>query len=619
MLLTLLSALAASQGVVNPQITVDQFGWQQGAKKVAVFADPINGQNADRHWTPGPVFEVCRAKDDSVAFKGKLAAWNDGKVSEIAGDRVWFAGFTSVKEPGTYYLFDPKTEQRSYPFRIADDVYGKVLVDAERMFYYQRSGTPILAKFGGQWNHPGGHMGPGQDSEAHLSQNGQDMGMPRNVLGGWYDAGDPNKYVPFLESTIFNLLWAYERNPKAFGDANNIPESGNGVPDILDEAKWELDWVLKMQDPDGGVHNRNADRTYNMPLGPWSVDVQPRFYTAKTTWATAVAAASFARASREFAPFGKVYIGYSAKLKAAALSACGYLEKHPTMDPADGKDGDSKLAAAGGDSNPNADRRDRIYAAAELFKTTGDPKFGAYVEKWATDIDATNENGLHPFKNNWVDPLNHHALTQALFVYSTTPGANDAIVQRFKQAIRSTAESIRTATGGPDDPYLCYHFADHYCWGSNQSKGSWGRILLMAIDLGVAPEHDAEYKDIVAGYVHFIDGRNPLSWCYLTNMGHAGASHSVMRPFHKWFGSMPAGPDGQKPAPAPGFLVGGPNKAFSVPWIKPPYGEPAMKAYKDWDASWNNERQASEASWEVTEPAIYYQAGFVLILSSLMR
>src|SRR5579862_2915077 len=171
MLLTLLTAFLADP---NPQITIDQFGWKPDAKKVAVFADPVEGQNADRHWTPGPVFEVCRSSDEGVVLKGRLTPWHDGQVSKLAGDRVWFADFTAVKEPGTYYLFDPKTEQRSYPFKIGNNVYDAVLTDATRMFYYQRSGTPIPAKYGGQWNHTGGHMGPGQDAEAHLTQRGQD-------------------------------------------------------------------------------------------------------------------------------------------------------------------------------------------------------------------------------------------------------------------------------------------------------------------------------------------------------------------------------------------------------------------------------------------------------------
>ena len=592
-----------------PTIHVDQFGWRPNDPKVAIFADPQKGQNAGAYFNPGLNFEVRNAKDDSVAFRGKLTSWNDGAVSELCGDRVWHADFSALKTPGTYVVVDPKTKARSFKFKIGDDVFADVLVDATRVFYYQRAGTPIPKKYGGAWNHPGGHLGKAQDKEAQYSQNGKALGSPRDVSGGWYDAGDPNKSVPFLEATMFNLLWAVDRNPAAFGDDTNIPESGNGIPDILDECRWELDWVLKMQDKDGGVHNRNGNRTYAGPPGPWSTDTQERFYTGTTTWATAIAAATFAHASRSFAMYDKAY---SAKMLAAAQLCWSYLDAHPKMEPADGKDGD-KLAAADGSCTANGDVRHRIYAAAELFKTTGEAKYSRFVAKNAADIEHTNENGMQPLGSHVVDALNHMSLTQALFTYSTTPNADETVVNGFKAALRNSAEGIRQATGGKDDPYLAYTLADHYCWGSNQGKGYWARILVMAADLNVEPTRSDEYLRIAEGYVHYLHGRNALSWCYLTNMGKNGASRSVMRPYHKWFGTMPFGPDGKRPAPAPGFLVGGPNKFFSVDLIKPPYGEPAMKAYKDWDLAWNTERNSNEASWEITEPAIYYQASYISI------
>jgi hypothetical protein len=262
------------------------------------------------------------------------------------------------------------------------------------------------------------------------------------------------------------------------------------------------------------------------------------------------------------------------------------------------------------------DNRDRIYAAAELFKTTGEKAYSTFVARGAMDFDATNENGMQPLKTHWVDALNHMGLTQGLFIYAQTPGADPTVANAFKEAIRNTAESIRTQTGGKDDPYLCYMNPDHYCWGSNQCKGYWARVLIMAADLNVAPDHTADYRSLVEGYFHNIHGVNPLGWCFLTNMTRDGASHSVIRPYHKWFGSMPNDANGEHPLPPPGYLEGGPNVAFSVKWISPPYGEPAMKAFKDWDGSWNDEHKATENSWEITEPAIYYQAAYVLMLSS---
>jgi endoglucanase len=622
-----LSVLVAAQvaradgEAVTPQITIDQFGWLPRSRKVAILAEPVRGQNASVAYRPGPVFEVRRQADGTVVHRGNLKPWNGGKVSDLAGDRVWYADFSDVRAPGDYDLVDPKNHVRSSPFRISEDIYRPVLRDSVRTFYYQRSGMPILARYGERWHHPGGHLGPNQDRAAHLAQGGKDLDRPRDLLGGWFDAGDLNKYVPYLESTLFDLFWAYELHPRAFGDDTNIPESGNGVADLLDEVKWELDWLLKMQDTDGGVFNRVAGRRYDNGPDPPGSDTQPRFYTAKTTWATATAAASYAHAARVYDPLERKFPGYADRLRAAARRAWTYLEAHPNMDPADGTDGDANLAATPAGSNPNADRRSRVYAAAELFKTTGDPTFKAYVDRRAPDVAATSDNGLHPFGDgHQVDPLNHLALTQALFLYATTPGATPAVTKPFRDALARTAEAIRGATGGPDDPYLAYHYEGHYCWGSNQCKGRWGRVLLMATALNLNPAQQPAYREIMAGYLHFIHGRNPLSLCFLSNMDHAGGDRCVTEIYHSWFrdGSPLYDGRGSRYGPAPGYLAGGPNKFFSVDWISPPHGEPPMKAYRDWNGAWNARRQANEASWEITEPAIYYQAVYTLLLSQFV-
>lgn len=598
---------------VSSLITVDQFGWTPSSKKIAVLADPIEGQNSNLAFIPAPKFQICQESDGKVVFTGSTSSWYNGLVSSLAGDRVWFADFSDFKEPGRYYLLDPSNNVRSYPFSIGDDVYRKVAIDAARTYYYQRANVEIPAKYGGKWTQPASHVGEGQDRAALLTKEGQADATPRNVTGGWYDAGDPNKYVPFLSTTMFNLFLAYETNPSAFGDDTNIPESGNGASDLLDHLKYELDWLLKMQDDDGGVFNRNGDKTYSAGSGPWSSDIQPRFYTSKTTWATATATATFAHASRIFAGESKAFPDYAEKLKAAALKGWAYLEKHPKMDPASGEDG-GKLAAAGAGSNENGDRRERLYAAAELWRTTGDAKFKTIFEAGAKPtqekIDATSENNLHPLKGT-VDPLNAQSMTQALFVYCQSKEADPVIAEPFKKSLSATSKMILGNTAGKEDPYLAYHLSDHYCWGSNANKGYWGRILVMATALDLDKEKQPKMREVAEGYLHFLHGRNPLGLCYLSNMGADGASNSIQHPYHHWWSSIHEA--------APGYLAGGPNKFFSVMWIKPPYGEPPMKAYKDWDGAWNAEHNANENSWEVTEPAIYYQASYLLLLSFAMK
>lgn len=172
-LLIVANTAHSDDGVVTPQITIDQFGWLPRAGKVAILADPVKGQNAGRTYRPGPGFEIRREADGTVAYRSATRPWNQGKVSELAGDRVWFAEFSDLRTAGAYYVLDPTNGVRSFSFRIGEDVYKQVLRDSVRVFYYQRSGTPITEKNGGVWHHPGGHLGRDQDRAARYTQSGK--------------------------------------------------------------------------------------------------------------------------------------------------------------------------------------------------------------------------------------------------------------------------------------------------------------------------------------------------------------------------------------------------------------------------------------------------------------
>lgn len=612
----------AAAPTVSEQIMVDQFGWRAGApRKVAVFANPVKGQNAAHAYTPGPTFQIRRVADNTIVFTGNVAPWHNGDINPQSGDRAWWGDFSALRTPGHYVVFDPQNNLQSYNFAIRDDVYHGVLQASLRTFYYQRCGLAITAATGGQWTHEACHVGAGQDRSAQLLRGGKPQGQPRDVSGGWHDAGDYNHYVPFLTTTMWNLMMAYELHPAAFDDDEGIPESHNGVPDVLDEVKWELDWLLKMQLDDGSVCNRVVALTYNIGDNP-AHDVQPRYYTPPTTWATAVFAAVTAHGARLYPAFEKAYPGYAARLRDAAEKAWAYLEQHPAMLPADGQDGAGQTASAPGSSDAHTDKRLRILAAAELFKTTGNARYGTFFETNYADKDGTSDNGSQPFASNSFDPSRTQDLNQACYVYATAPGANPAVVSRIKETLRNSLESnLVPAYQKGDDPYRAYMWDGHYCWGSNQLKANWALLAVMAAQLNVNPAHTPLYRELAEEYLHYFHGRNPLCCVYLSNMGakgaNLGAGKSLMDIFHGWFNSSPQyhGPDSTF-GPAPGYLAGGPNQFFSKDWISPPHGEPAMKAFRDWSGAWNAQRQDNEDSWEITEPAIYYQAAYTLILSS---
>ncbi|GAA4403611.1 hypothetical protein GCM10023187_19870 [Nibrella viscosa] len=596
---------------ITQQIIVDQFGWRTNARKTVVFANPVSGQNSGNTYTPGSQFQVRRSADNSVVFTGTTVIWNSGNTHTDSGDKAWHGDFTSVTTPGTYHIYDPTRNLRSYDFEIRDNIYGPVLQAAVKVFYYQRSGTAIPAQYGGNWTHPLAHS---QDANALLYTSSAQSGTTRNVTGGWYDAGDYNKYIPFLAGPMWDLLMAYELRPNAFIDATNIPESGNGVPDVLDELKWELDWMLRMQATNGGVHNRVAVTSYSNGTDDPSTDTQPRYYTNITTWSTATFAAIMAHASRVFGAYGTQFPNYATTLQTAAENAWTYLENNPNISPSTGTDGAS-MAAADAGSNSNQDRRLRILAAAQLFRTTGTAKYKTYFESNYNNTTATSENGFHPLSNGYMDPSVCWDLNQAFIIYWATPGANTTIVSQLKNTLKTTMDWFHEPYyTRKDDPYLAYMWTGHYTWGSNQLKARWGQLAVIALEASVNSAKNSLYREIAEEYLHYFHGRNPLSWVYLSNMGSRGANvggdKNIEEFYHSWFRNGSArydGPGSQFGA-APGYVVGGPNQNYSGT-TTPPKGNPPMKAFAAWNADY------PDPSWEVTEPAIYYQAAYVFLSS----
>ena len=575
--------ILAAEVKETPQIIVDQFGWRPGDVKVAIFADPQKGQNAADRLVPGREFEV-RSAAGKVVFQGTLKPWRGGQTDEISGDRAWWADFSKLKTPGRYVLRDPKNDVQSAAFLIDDDVYNPVMKTSMRTFYYQRCGVPIEKKYGGDWNRGPCHLVERSTQELVADR---PTGPRRDVSGGWHDAGDHNKYVPFLGNTMWELMTAYELNPRAFRDDSNIPESGNGVPDILDELKWELDWLLKMQREDGLVHNRVATIAYNVGDGPHD-DKQPYYVTPVTTWATGVFAATTAHAARLFRDFEKPFPGYATRLQDAASKAWKALENHPGRLPADGKDGAGKTAAAGADED-NRDGQIRLLAAAELFKTTHQDAFRIYVDRHFRD---SPQGVFNPMVAGWVDPLNGTDVTRAMVVYGTSPGHTKRVADGFRAVLRKTLNE-NFLDKRDDDPYRSWMIPGHYCWGSNSSKARWGQLPLFGILLAVDPAEKEAYRQMAEEFLHYLHGRNALSLVYLSNMGDRGAKlgvrRSVMEIFHGWFHDGSPLYDGptSKFGPAPGFLAGGPNQFFGKSWVAPPYGEPPAKAFKEWNTAWN--------------------------------
>jgi hypothetical protein len=583
---------------VTEQIMVDQFGFRPQGEKIVIFASPQEGQNADVHYTPPAKAIVRREKEGTEVLTVPLQPWGGGKTDKTSGDKVWYADISALQTPGAYYVYDPENRLRSYGFRVDDAVYMPVLKAAVRAFFYQRCGGDIPEANAGTWHHPACHLAPGQDEAAQLYIDGQVKGQPRDVHGGWHDAGDYNKYVPFTADSVPELLMAYELNPSIFGNDWNIPESGNGIPDILNEVRWECDWLLRMQMPDGSVCNRVTERTSRTGVTPDQDNAHERYYTQPTSWATATCAANLACFSRVISRFpGQAEV--VGTYRAAAEKAWAWLEAHPNMTPADGKDhGRPSEAADASCDGKDDDLRYRVMAAVQLWMLDAQPKYEAFFKKWHKDM-----------------------LMPCFFEYAALPKADPAVAAEVRAALKKFLDDeVLGPVKSQTDAYRSY--LPGYWWGCNQTKAQYGYRALFAVKLGVSPADDKILRIAAEDYLHYLHGRNPLCQVYLTNMGpkgaNCGAGKSIMRPFHTWFsqGSRWSGPDSL--GPAPGLLAGGPNTYDAPPWLIPPAGQPPSKSFRDWAGVWNEAHQQTENSWAFTEPDCGYQARYVLLLSQFV-
>jgi endoglucanase len=181
-----------------------------------------------------------------MVFAGAPQLWSDGAVRTQSGDRGWWFDFSAVVEPGSYYIVDVERDIAGGRFEIADDVYDDVLDAALRMFWFKRANTPHPESLAGPWSDEAAYVGPGQDTEARSVDDPDNAATTLDLSGGWFDAGDTGKYVTFASEPVHQLLTAYERNPAVFDDAVGIPESGNGIADVLDEVRWEIEWLERM-------------------------------------------------------------------------------------------------------------------------------------------------------------------------------------------------------------------------------------------------------------------------------------------------------------------------------------------------------------------------------------
>jgi len=499
------AAGAAATASVILQPKVNQLGYlPDGPKRFVIVVESAR---------PGDAFQVLD-EAGTVAYEGRLgtAPMDDAASS---GEVVLQGDFSPLTRPGRYTV--RVNAVQSHPFAISAEVYDRLYHDALRCFYLIRANAPLDDPVTGL-AHPAGHHDAEYDTRP---------GEFGDFTGGWYNAGDYGKWTHEAAFSAAYMMWLYELRAKVAGgaaagdvisaDDSGIPESGNGVPDILDQARWGLEWLLKMQNADGGVYHKvDTEPAFAWGLPP-EKDPHPRkvrYGHAFSTVDAATLTAAMAQAARVFRPFDAQF---AETCRRAAERSWPWVVAHPDL-----VQNDPYYVR-------NETWQERLWALGEMCRLTGDAKL-------ATDFArAVDEHELS--QPNWNAP-------QALgyLAVITAPGLPADLREKVTAALVRAAEArLRTARAAG---YGVALRPQDYVWGSATHVAGWANLMLMAYGL----TGRLEFRNGAQAQLDYLLGVNALDQCFVTGHGTRRNEH----PYH-WTWRVY-----QKTMP--GWLTGGPNR-----------------------------------------------------------
>jgi len=495
--------IASSPGGESPAIRLNTVGYLPAGRKQASVAARCSA------------FAVVRISDGAKVMDGKTT----GPVRNAdTGEELWTADFSSLTAGGAYRL-DVAGVGASAPFRVGAGVYAQPFRTVVRGMYLWRCGVAVKGVHDGQtFSHAACHM-----NDAWL-----DMATGEHVrarsTGGWHDAGDYNKYVVNAGVTVGAMFRAWEDfRPQIRKVRLDIPESGGKTPDYLAEIKWEIDWLLTMQAPDGSVYHKLSRKKFSGMTLP-ERDRTDRFLTPWSSAATADFVAMTAAAGRHFRPYDTAF---AEKCLAAARKSYAFLVKHPQNHRAD-----LKGFSTGGYQTNDPD--DRLWAAAELWETTGQADA-------LRDCEARVRSARAGVDVDW-DWGNVKNLGMLTYLLSQRPGRDGALVAKLRGNLLATADGI-VRTGKAHG--YARPLGSRYYWGCNGSVAR--QVLVLRAAHRAAPK--GEYLAASADAVNHLLGRNCYGRSFVTGLG----SRPPMHPHDRRSEGDAIVP------PWPGYLVGGPH------------------------------------------------------------
>ncbi|HSQ74308.1 MAG TPA: glycoside hydrolase family 9 protein, partial [Bacteroidota bacterium] len=558
-LTTVMLCAVAGTSLAAGVVGVNQAGYTRLAPKIAILS-----QYADS------VFVVAA---DSRAVVLRVATGLAGLGDPATGIDLYSADCSSLVQPGTYFLRTSAGDS-SVVFTVGDSVYVPLFRASLKGFYYQRCGMSLSPLHAGDWWHLACHT----TTDAAFHATAESTGTIASV-GGWHDAGDYGKYIVNAGISVGTLLLAYEYFPGRFrADDLRIPESGNGVPDILDEARFELKWMQTMQAASGGVYFNITKTQFESFVMPQNDTGQRYIYRLSST-ATGNFAAVMARAARVYHAYDSLF---ASSCLSAARQAWSYLLAHPAIVPTGGFT--NPAGTVTGEYGDGNDSDERLWAAAELYLATGDSAAHDYF------LNSYQTPGVITGTMTWGDV---RALAQCTYLRGSRSGINTAAQDRIRQSLLSyctTLVRFRDESGFR----AAIRNAD-YNWGSNSQVLNNALLLILGRTEGGAEV----FAQAALDQLHYVLGVNIHGFSFVTGTG----TQATRFPHHR-----PSGSDGIA-APVPGLLAGGPNRNVSQdPVLAARFaaGTPPARCYVD-----------DQGSYASNEIAINWNAPLVAVAGYL--
>ncbi len=521
------------------QIHLDQVGYlPNGLKQAVLRSEAVGGS-----------FEVVNEQGESVYRGETLPAVSNTSSGETAA----IADFSELTEPGTYTL-RTETCGESLPFQIGEDVYEELSYDALHMFYLQRCGAVEDETFGHEACHT-------QAGEIYGSD-----GKSIQSTGGWHDAGDYGRYVVAGAKAVADLLLTYENYRGQFDQAFLLPESTNGLPDLLNEVKYELDWMLTMQDPEtGGVYHKITGEVFPDVIPPQE-ETATMVVSPISTTATGDFAAVMAMAARIY-PDEE----YRQQCLSAAKKAWAYLKETPS----DGVGFKNPEGIVTGEYDDSHDVDERFWAAAELYRTTGESVY----DEAAQQMDLSEI----PWDLGWQS-----VGVYGMYAYLKGTETPTAFTQELQERLLALAGDALTKADA--EVYGAALSSEEYIWGSNMLVADRGMLFLMAEEFS----QNEAYVAAAQKQLHYLLGTNTTSYCFVTGYGSVSPEHPHHRP------SQYAG------QAVKGMLVGGPDSYLEDPYAANVLtGLPPAACYADDDQTYS----CNEVTIYWNSPLVYLLAG----------